>query len=76
MPNTEYYDELEDLTQDANRFCSEPDQGTTNDQRREKIIRQIGALDEFRPTTEKELENYVDIAARRIKTRRVCPELF
>ncbi|KAH0487824.1 MAG: hypothetical protein KVP17_004962, partial [Porospora cf. gigantea B] len=77
-PAEEYYKDLSKLADDAHRFCEPPDQATSNAQLidRDRVMRQVGEFADFRPTTEKDLEDYVDSHARKIKSRHTCVELF
>lgn len=66
------------LAKKAERFPEKPDDEEAAKQLREryKVQKETGDLGAFNPVDEKSLEDWVDGAARRIKARGVCVQLF
>eukprot|EP00921_Rhytidocystis_pertsovi_P024405 GHVQ01039222.1.p1 GENE.GHVQ01039222.1~~GHVQ01039222.1.p1 ORF type:complete len:124 (-),score=17.21 GHVQ01039222.1:258-629(-) len=74
----EYYTSLSQLAEGSERFCKVPEETVVSDQLRDryKVMKEVGQFNDFVPVNEEALEDWVDIQARRVKSRRVCVELF
>eukprot|EP00921_Rhytidocystis_pertsovi_P020255 GHVQ01032151.1.p2 GENE.GHVQ01032151.1~~GHVQ01032151.1.p2 ORF type:complete len:100 (-),score=6.74 GHVQ01032151.1:382-681(-) len=73
-----YYSDLQVLAAESKRFCVEPNTTTESEQLadRYRVMKEVGAFADFRPTNEKDIEDWVDVHSRRIKSRCVCVSLF
>eukprot|EP00921_Rhytidocystis_pertsovi_P023882 GHVQ01038322.1.p1 GENE.GHVQ01038322.1~~GHVQ01038322.1.p1 ORF type:complete len:112 (-),score=10.16 GHVQ01038322.1:600-935(-) len=76
--NADYYSSLSRLANLAKRFCDEPDKAAEKKQLEDRfrVLKEAGSFDEFKPTSEKELEDWMDVTARKVKARRLCVPLF
>eukprot|EP01068_Selenidium_serpulae_P008731 Selendium_serpulae@DN5061_c0_g1_i1.p2 len=76
---TSYYSELTGLAGNVERFPKPIDDEAEIKKQLEdrfRVKKETGTLTEFHPSTEKELEEWVDMNAPKIKARAVCVELF